>query len=341
MVASENSGKAVPWLIGAIVLIAACWVVGDRLNHWYRKTWRFHPPYASMQDLPAVDRSNWPKSPAAWSNEPVEVPVATPEGLRQTNITYLINSIGMKLVRIEPGTFVMGLDAETSKDVGPSDPLGGPMYVPHRVTLTKPYYLGAFEVSNAQYDRYDTEHKHHRPAYQLDHDANTEPVEPISWQDAQRFCRWLSAQEGRSYRLPTEAEWEYACRAGTTNRTYWGGDVLDRTKANLGWSSDKKNHAHYANDGFEYTAPVGSFPANPWGLHDMLGNSWEWVSDWYSVFPTNDAVDPQGPPTGHCRVDKGGSWNTGLRYTCSALRDGDDPGDLKDTRGFRVVCEVP
>jgi len=333
-------GKSITRVIGALALIAVCWIVGDRLNHWYRKQWRFHPPVASMQDLPPVDRSGWPKSPVAWSNESVAVQAATPDGLKPMNITYAVNSLAMKFVRIEPGTFVMGMDEELSKAVGPDKPLGGPMYVQHRVTLTKPYYLGAFEVSNAQYDLYDTEHKHHRPNYQLDHDSNREPVEPITWREAQLFCRWLSAKEGRLYRLPTEAEWEYACRAGTTNRTYWGDDIQDRTKANLGYSWDKKHHAHWTDDGFEYTAPAGSFPPNPWGLHDMIGNSWEWVSDWYSVFPTNDVVDPQGPPTGHCRVDKGGSWNTALRYTCSALRDGDDPGDVKDIRGFRVACEI-
>ncbi len=332
--------KFVTRLVGVVVFVAMCWVVGDRLNHWYRKQWRFHPPVASMQDLPPVDRSSWPKSPVAWSNESRDVQVATPDGLKHATINYQINSIGMKLVRIEPGTFVMGLDEELSKAVGPDQPLGGPMYVPHRVRLTKPYYLGAFEVTNQQYDLYDAEHKHHRPDYQLGHDSNNEPVEPITWREAQLFCRWLSAKEGRLYRLPTEAEWEYACRAGTTNRAYWGGDYLDRTKANLGGVGLKKYHLHWTDDGFEYTAPVGSFPPNPWGLYDMLGNSFEFVQDWYSVFATNDVVDPQGPPTGHCRVGKGGNWNTVLTYISSALRDGDDPGDVKDTRGFRVVCEA-
>ena len=116
MTASGKSGKFITRLMGAVVLIAVCWVVGDRLNHWYRKQWHFVP---WMQDLPPVDRSNWPKPPVAWSNESVEVQAATPDGLKRTNITYVINSIGMKLVRIEPGTFVMGLDDELSKEVGP------------------------------------------------------------------------------------------------------------------------------------------------------------------------------------------------------------------------------
>jgi formylglycine-generating enzyme required for sulfatase activity len=347
MMTSGKLGKRIGWLVAGLVLIAVCWRIGDRLNYRYRKQWHFVP---WMQDLPPVERSNWPKTPVAWSNQSVDVQVATPDGMKHTNITYFINSVGMKFVRIEPGTFIMGLDEETSKEVGPDYPVGGPMYVQHRVTLTKPYYLAAFDVTNLQYDQYDTQHKHHRPKYQLVPDGDNHPAQPISWQDAQLFCRWLSAKEGRFYRLPTEAEWEYACRAGTTNRTYWGSNVEDRTKANLGGSRDKRTHAHYADDGFEYTAPVGSFPANPWGLYDMIGNSWQWVSDWYSVFATNDAVDPQGPPMGAagpcpggslgCRADKGGGWNSALSYTSSALRDGDDPGDVKDTRGFRLLCEV-
>ncbi|MGD1017783.1 MAG: formylglycine-generating enzyme family protein [Verrucomicrobiia bacterium] len=347
MTTSGKLGKFITWLIGVVVLIAVVWFVGDRLNHWYRKRWHF---VAWMQDLPPVDRSTWPKTPVAWSNESVDVQVATPDGLKGTNITYFINSMGMKFVRIEPGTFVMGLDEELSKEVGPNHPLGGPMYVQHRVTLTKPYYMAAFDVTNKQYDQYDTQHRHHRPEYQLVPGGDNHPVEPVTWQDAQLFCRWLSAREGRLYRLPTEAEWEYACRAGTTNRTYWGGNVEDRTKANLGGTWDKRTHAHYADDGFEYTAPVGSFPPNSWGLYDMIGNSWEWVSDWYSVFATNDVVDPPGPPMGvggpcrggslGCRVDKGGAWRGALHYASSALRDGDDPGDVKDSRGFRILCEV-
>jgi formylglycine-generating enzyme required for sulfatase activity len=334
------SGRKLPkrlaLLIGALVAIAAAAKLIDSVNHWYRKQWHF---VASMQDLPPVDRSHWPSPPLAWSNETVEVEAATPEGPKHTAVTYVVNSVGMKLVRIEPGTFVMGLDDELSIVVGPVHPWGGPMYVQHRVALTKPYYIGAFEVTNKQYDQYDRQHTHRRPKYQLVPDGDNHPVEPVSWQEAQFFCRWLSAKEGRLYRLPTEAEWEYACRAGTTNRTYWGGDAEDRTKANLG-GTDKKTHKLFADDGFEYTAPVGSFPPNPWGLYDMIGNSWEWVQDWYSVFSTNLAVDPQSPPSGHCRVDKGGGWRGALHYTSSALRDGDDPGDVKDIRGFRVACEV-
>jgi formylglycine-generating enzyme required for sulfatase activity len=333
---SGKPTKTITRALLALALVAVlAWGIG-RLNHWYRKQWHF---VSWMQDLPPVDRSGWPKPPVTWSDETVDIRAAMPEEFKSIKVTYAVNSIGMRLVRIEPGSFVMGLNGELSKEVGPIHPLGGPMYVQHRVRLTKPYYLGAFEVTNKQYDQYDTPHAHHRPKYQLGPDGDNHPVEPITWRDAQLFCRWLSAKEGRLYRLPTEAEWEYACRAGTTNRVYWGNNVLDRTKANFGGDS-KGSLAQYAEDGFRYTAPVGSFPPNPWGLYDMIGNSWEWAQDWYSVFSTNDAVDPQGPATGHCRVDKGGSWRGALHYISSALRDGDDPGDIADLRGFRVACEA-
>ena len=335
MAAPGKSTRRIAIVVGTIVLIAGIAKSVESLNRWYRKRWHFVP---SMQDLPPADRSHWPKPPVAWSNESVEVTVATPDGMKRTNVTYLINSMGMKLVRIEPGTFVMGLTDELAKKVGPAHPEGGPMYVQHRVTLTKRYLLAAFDVTNSQFDMYDTGHKHRRPKYQLGRNSDNEPVEPVTWQEAQQFCRWLSEREGRVYRLPTEAEWEYACRAGTTNRTYWGDNVWDRTKANVG-GKDKKTHEHWADDGFEYTSPVGSYPPNPWGLYDMIGNTFQFVQDWYSVFTTNDVVDPHGPLTGHCRVDKGGGWRTPVEGVSSALRDGDDPGDVKDIRGFRVACE--
>jgi formylglycine-generating enzyme required for sulfatase activity len=233
----------------------------------------------------------------------------------------------------------MGLSDALAEAVGPREPMGGPMYTPHEVRITRPFYIGAFEVTNAQYEQFDPQHARRRPDYQRGAAGDNHPVDPVTWQDAQRFCRWLSQCEGRVYRLPTEAEWEYACRAGTTNRTYWGDDSHDRTKANLGYGV-KAKRLRFAEDGFEFTAPVGSFPPNPWGLYDMIGNAWEWAQDWYRPGTNAPAVDPRGPPTGHCRVAKGGGWNTSLWSVSSALRDGDDPDDLKDARGFRVVCET-
>ncbi|HUI06650.1 MAG TPA: formylglycine-generating enzyme family protein [Verrucomicrobiae bacterium] len=335
MASDGKTKRRVVLLIGAVAAIAAIASLIDRLNYWYRQQWHYD---ASLQDLPPVDRSHWPTPPVAWSKETVEVQAATPDGLKPVHVTYYVNSIGMKLVRIEPGTFMMGLPKKLARRVGPAHPVGGPMYTQHRVTLTKPYCIGAFEVTNKQFDMFDTGHKHRRPFYQQGPAGDQQPVEPVHWQEAQLFCRWLSEKEGRLYGLPTEAQWEYACRAGTTNRTYWGDNVDDRTKANVGGIDGGKQHLHWADDGYEYTAPVGSFPPNPWGLYDMIGNAREWVADWYAPFTSQPAIDPVGPPTGHCRANKSDGWINSLNRVCSAYRDGDAPHDVKDVHGFRVSC---
>ncbi|MGA2139782.1 MAG: SUMF1/EgtB/PvdO family nonheme iron enzyme [Verrucomicrobiia bacterium] len=337
MPSSSKSKKRVILLVGALVAIAAVARLIDRVNFWYRQQWHY---VASLQDLPPVDRSHWPKPPVAWSNETVEIQAATPEGMKSVKVTYYINSLGMKLVRIEPGTFLMGLPENLTNAVGPISPVGGPMYTQHKVTLTKPYFIGAFEVTNKQFDMFDVNHEHRRPKYQEGPDYDNHPVQPVTWQEAQLFCRWLSEKEGHLYGLNTEAQWEFACRAGTTTRTYWGDNVEDRTKANVGGGDGNEAHAHWTDDGFEYTAPVGSYPPNPWGLFDMIGNAREWVADWYSPFTSEPVTDPVGPPTGHCRANKSDGWMAPVHRVCSAYRDGDAPHDVKDIHGFRVGCVV-
>lgn len=325
------------WITVAILVLA---VIGGGLFAW--KNWHDRyvwprKPVPSMQDLPPLDKSHWPKTPVAWSNETVAVEVATPDGLKTTNITYSINSIGMKFVRIEPGTFWEGLTKEQALRMFGETKLG------QQVTLTKPYYLAAYETTIDLYETYDPSFAARRPKYQQGKDRRgkgfeNHPVEGATWQEAQKFCRWLSEKEGRLYRLPTEAEWEYACKAGTTTILYWGDDAWDRRKANVGGITTVPET--YEEDGYMYTAPVGVYPANPWGLYDMIGNVWEWVNDWFDWFPHKPLVDPQGPPTGHMRVDKGGSWTTRTRDIKSCARDGNNPADLFEIRGFRVACEV-
>ena len=291
-----------------VVLLAGVYVW--KRAYYDRYVWP--APIASMQDLPPFQVSG---APAVWSNETLQVEVATPDGLRATNITYFINTIGVRLVRIEPGKFLMGEGRQASRRPEVVRTSGRPM------TITNGFYLGAFEVTNRQFEQFQ---KHQRPKYQRGKNGDEHPVEPVTWREAQEFCRWLSVKEGRTYRLPTEAEWEYACRAGTQTRLYWGDAFWDRNKANLGGL--KFDHETWVEDGYEYTAPVGMYPPNPWGLFDMIGNTWEWVSDWY------------GKP-GHCRVYKGGNWKLRLRQVNCGSRDGDDPADLPDIRGFRVLCE--
>ena len=171
------------------------------------------------------------------------------------------------------------------------------------------------------------------------------PVIAVSWYDAMAFCKWLSRKEGKTYRLPTEAEWEYACRAGTTTRYYSGDDP--ETLAKVGNVADATAKAKFsqwaltikANDGYVFTAPVGQFKPNAFGLYDMHGNAWQWCSDWYGkdYYAASPADDPTGPGTGELRILRGGSWDAKPYEPQSAKRGGWQPVVRGLNAGFRVV----
>ncbi len=278
-----------------------------------------------------MDRSKWAKTPAVWKTETVEIECATPDGVKRKSIVYHSNTLGMKLVRIEPGSFWMGLTKEQAARMSAEKKIGCP------VTLTKAYYLAAHETTLPLFEQFDPTFKQRRLKHQRGNDFDAHPVEGVTWQEAQKFCRWLSEKEGRLYRLPTEAEWEFACKAGTTTVLYWGDAPWDRLKANAGGLRSLPES--YVEDGYEFTAPVGTYPANPWGLYDMVGNVWEWVGDWFDWYPQGPLTDPKGPATGRLRVDKGASWSTRTRDLKSCARDGNNPADRFETYGFRVLCE--
>jgi hypothetical protein len=187
-------------------------------------------------------------------------------------------------------------------------------------------------VTNAQYERFDPAHKKLRGKDGVS-TADDDPVVQVAWQQATDFCAWLSKQEGKLYRLPTEAEWEYACRAGTTTN-YNTGDTLTPVEANLGVSSDGK---------LLKTMKVGSYKPNAWGLHDMHGNVAEWCADWYGPYAAGDQADPVGRADGYARVTRGWSYlipsffKTSTRYARSANRSGLLPEDANRYTGFRVV----
>lgn len=325
-------------IIAVVLALPLLWYGGDRINYHYRQKWPRNPP-EHMLDLPPLDRTNWPKTPVEWKTETVETEIVTPEGIKRTPITYHINSIGMKLVKVEAGTFQMGLPEREQWRLPKHDHARKGYLTAHLVTLTRGYYLGAHEVTNEQFELFKPNHR--RPPYQVQQAQKPEwyrpgpelqnnPAQPVTWRESQEFCRWLSAKEGRLYRLPTEAEWEYACKAGTTTRVYWGDNVWNRNYANKQGKED----------GFNFTAPVGIYPANAWGFYDMIGNAREWVQDWFGPFQDAPATDPKGPATGRCRVGKGGGWNSSVEALHSGWRDGDAPHDLKDIHGFRVLCEA-
>jgi len=217
-----------------------------------------------------------------------------------------INSIGMEFKLIPAGTFIMGEGDQA-----------------HEVTLTKPFKIGVHEVTQAQYEQVMGVNPSHFKG------ANN-PVEKVSWDDAVEFCRKLSElpaekEAGNVYRLPTEAEWEYACRAGTTTKYSFGDD--DSELVDYAWhseNSDKEPH------------PVGSKLPNAWGLHDMHGNVWEWCQDWYVDYPSGSVTDPSGATSGSARVFRGGSWG----YTAEGCRPANRhrviPSHRGDGLGFRV-----
>ena len=227
----------------------------------------------------------------------------------QGRVRY-INSIGMHFSPIRAGEFVMG-----ASDL--------PDARQHRVRLTQPFLLGVFSVTQAEYQRVMGEN----PS-RFDDDARR-PVEKVSWHDAQEFCRRMSEQERVTYRLPTEAEWEYACRAGSTGAWCFGDD-----------ESQVEEYAWYSENSGGDTHAVGQKKSNAWGLHDMHGNVWEWCSDWYSAdyYANSPLEDPKGPERATFRVFLGGSWGLGARYCRAAFRFGLVPGFRFVHLGFRVAA---
>ena len=222
------------------------------------------------------------------------------------------NSMGMSFVYIEPGTFLMGSP--------PDEPGRSNDEKQHQVALTKGFFMQTTEVTNGQWDRLmNNKNEAHRENF---------PALCGSWEHAQNFITTLNNKENeRTYRLPTEAEWEYACRSGGKNELYCGGDNLD----NLGW--------YYENNSNNNTHPVGSKQANGLGIFDMSGNVWEWCGDRYGEYPSYSVTDPVGPSSGWGRVIRGGSIYRGSNQCRSASRYLEDgPDEPFFILGLRLVC---
>ena len=240
------------------------------------------------------------------------------------------NSIGMKLALIPPGEFMMGWPESDNWEGSCNKP-------EHKVRIMKPSYLAVHEVTQAEYEKVMGENpswfsKGGRGAECVSgENTSGHPVEYVSWEDAVEFCKRLSAKEGKTYRLPTEAEWEYACRAGTTTQYSFGDDP-----ASLG------EYAWYAYNSGRKTHPVGEKKANAWGLHDMYGNVYEWCSDWWAedYYAASPANDPLGPERGAFRVLRGCSWyhRTPGSFRSAARRSFRPAGDRRLDNGFRVAA---
>jgi formylglycine-generating enzyme required for sulfatase activity len=232
--------------------------------------------------------------------------------------TYVSKSVGtMRL--IPAGTFTMGCQP------GRDDVAGGCFYwesPPHTVTLTKAYYMMEHEVTQAEWSAVMGSNPSYFPSC-----GPTCPVERVSWNDAQAFIAKVSARDGVTYRLPTEAEWEYAARGGA-GFAYAG-------------SSDRGSVGWYGENSAEATHPVCGKARNGYGLCDMSGNVWEWTADWYGAYTSSAQTDPRGPASGPFRVFRGGCWFDGAQYARVAHRSGSNPVDRSYYLGFRLVMSVP
>ncbi len=257
------------------------------------------------------------------------------------------NSLGMQLVRIEPGTFTMGVGntpLPTDLSEGGRDELENgdfDEHPNHDVTITQPFYAGIYEVTNAEYEQFDAAHNALRG--KLGFSVNDdEAVIFVTWDEAKAFCDWLSVREGLPYRLPTEAEWEYACRAGTATHFHTGDSLPAAYHKNQQetWYPDPNRSWNPAVEIVPLT--VGQAPANAWGLYDVHGNVEEWCHDWYGPYATGPQTDPVGRIDGDFRVTRGGSHGTKLYYLRSGNRMGNVPEDKHWLIGFRVVLgELP
>jgi formylglycine-generating enzyme required for sulfatase activity len=251
------------------------------------------------------------------------------------------NSIGMKLTYIPPGVFVMG---SPKSEPGRADSLEPQ----HIVTLTRGFLMATTPVTQAQWQSIMPDNQSYFHGLDL-------PAEDVSWDEAALFCKKLSDKEGRHYRLPTEAEWEYACRAGTTT-TYNTGDG-EQALGESGWFAnnsgdkliDSENIIRTGGDLFWLeknncrTHPVGQKKPNAWGLYDMHGNVWEWCQDFFDGYPTDAVTDPQGPNSGGqspTRVLRGGAWNSEARMCRSAHRNLEEPSRPKSAAGLRPVQDL-
>jgi sulfatase modifying factor 1 len=294
----------------------------------------------------------------------------------------IANSSGIELVRIPAGEFMMGGQEPAGqltrafKAYDRKPDYFDDEYPLHRVRITRPFFLGKCEVTVAQFRQfvqaagYRTEAEKdgtggwgynpatrkcegRKPRYNWRNpgfsQTDDHPVVNVTWNDAVAFCEWLSRNEGKRYRLPTEAEWEYSCRAGTTTR-YHNHDHPD-LQADVARVADGKGRTTFPHvqqmviakdEPGSFTAPVGRLRPNLFGLHDMHGNVWEWCSDWYGedYYAKSPVDDPRGPDSGKVRVRRGGGWNSFPLWARASFRNYNRPDSRCVNLGFRVVREI-
>lgn len=225
--------------------------------------------------------------------------------------SYECTKTGIEFILVKPGTFLMGNNEGISHD--------SPV---HKVTITKPFFMGKFSVTQKQYQKVIETN----PSINK---AEENPVENVSWDDCMDFVKKLNKFSEEDFRLPTEAEWEYCCKAGTTSLYFFGdnkGDLCD-----YGWYKDNSGRK---------SQKVGTKKQNPWGFYDMLGNVWEWCQDWHSPYTSKAVTDPKGASSGNNKISRGGACN-GSEIVCScSTRNGTPPDNKSYAYGFRLVKPI-
>jgi formylglycine-generating enzyme required for sulfatase activity len=301
----DNPGSENKWLIGIgagvlILIIIAAIATLNKIN--------------SGTNPPATPPAN--KASNISTNKPANVS----SGSNSSNT--LKNSLGMEFVKIPSSSFMMG-SPMSEKDRKEDE-------IQHRVTLSKDFYLGKYEVTQAQWQAVMGGNPSKFKGDNL-------PVETVSWDDAQEFIKKLNAKGEGTYRLPTEAEWEYAARGGKDGEVFGIGDGknLSSNQANFDGNTPYGNAAKGKYLG--KTVDVGSYQVNGFGLYDMQGNVWEWCADWYGAYPDGNVTDPKGADSGSIRVFRGGGWSMNGSDLRSAFRNWWTPSYRIDSLGFRLV----
>ncbi len=274
------------------------------------------------------------------------------------------------MVVVPPGSFVMGSSEQEATREGMAQPYISDELPAHKVTIAKPFALGEYPVTRGEFAVFVRETGHdpkgcllftngkwqnaerrswRNPGYIQ---TDKHPVVCVSFDDAQKYTQWLSKKTGKAYRLPSEAEWEYAARAGTATTRFWGdGRAEACTYANVGdifganrlrWDKKDKNKVFQCNDGWAYTSEIGSFKPNAFGLYDMLGNVYQWTADCVHAGYAGAPADGSAWLGGSCegRAQRGGSWSNGPWATRSAARNGGPPTFRNIDVGFRVARPV-
>lgn len=242
--------------------------------------------------------------------------------LPETITIHLSDSVVLEMVYIPPGEFFMGSpddEADRQADEGPV----------RKVTISNGFYMGKFVVTQLQWE---TIMGNNPSVFHGFPDSPQRPVERVSWDDTQLYLERLNALDLGHFRLPTEAEWEYACRAGSTGRYPWGVDSSFR---------ELFHHAWFFSRSIGQSHPVGQKKPNAWGLYDIHGNVWEWVSDWMAPYADTDEVDPTGPATGQRKIIRSGSWFNEPEALRSANRNAHIPQSRQTNNGFRLVLQIP